>query len=119
MKKVEFIEWFKNRTKIFSVEVIMLYDKMKKTDASRIVGKQLIRSSTSVGANYRAACISRSNREFFAKMSIVVEEADETIYWLEILKDTKMIPEHLIDKFIAEAIEISKIVSKARKNARL
>jgi four helix bundle protein len=61
---------------------------MSKTDSSRIIGKQLIRSVTSTAANYRAACLSRSKKEFYSKISIVVEEADETLFWLEILKDS-------------------------------
>lgn len=91
---------------------------MKKTNASRIVGKQLIRSATSTAANYRAACIARSDREFFAKMSIVTEEADEALFWLEIIRDTAMLSKETIAPYVREALEISKIVSKARKNAR-
>lgn len=116
--KAEFIEEFKNRTKSLSVSVILFYDKMLKTEASKIIGKQLIKSVTSTAANYRAACIARSNREFFAKMSIVVEEPDETLFWLEMLRDTKLVSEADVEPFIKEITEIVKVMSVARKNAK-
>ncbi len=118
MNKVEFIEEFKNRTKGLAVSVILFYDKLLKTEASKIIGKQLIRSVTSTAANYRAACIARSNREFFAKMSIVVEEADETLFWLEMLRDTKLVSESDVEPFIKEITEIVKVMSVARKNVK-
>lgn len=73
MDKFEFIEALKKRTKKLAVDVILFYDKIQKTDATRIIGRQLIRSATSTAANYRAACIARSQKEFFSKISIVVE----------------------------------------------
>ncbi len=118
VNKAEFIEEFKNRTKGLAVSVILFYDKMLKTEASKIIGKQLIRSVTSTAANYRAACIARSNREFFAKMSIVVEEADETLFWLEMLRDTKLVSEADVEPFIKEITEIVKVMSVARKNVK-
>lgn len=118
MEKAEFIEKFKARTKQLSIEVIKFYDQLQKTDSIRIIGKQLIRSVTSTAANYRAACIARSQAEFFAKMSIVTEEADETIYWLEVLRDTDLANKEIVDPLIQEATEISKVVSRARKNAK-
>ncbi|OEK03174.1 four helix bundle protein [Roseivirga sp. 4D4] len=118
MDKVEFIEKFKARTKQLSIDVIKFYDQLNKTDSIRIIGKQLVRSVTSTAANYRAACIARSQAEFFAKMSIVTEEADETIYWLEVLRDTELANEESITPLLQESIEISKVVSKARKNVK-
>ncbi len=118
MEKAEFIEQFKSRTKALAVAIVVFYDKMKKTDSSRIIGKQLIRSVSSTAANYRAACIARSSREFYAKMSIVVEEADETVFWLEMLRDTKMASNEELKDFISEAVEISKVMSVARKNVK-
>jgi len=118
MDKSEFIEQFKKRTKTLAVAVVIFYDKMPKTDASRVLGKQLIRSVTSTAANYRAACIARSSKEFYSKMSIVVEEADETIFWLEMIRDTNLVSEDQLTDFINEAIEISKVMSVARKNVK-
>lgn len=118
MEKIEFIEMMKNRTKKQSIEVIRLYDALKKTDSIRIMGKQLIRSTTSTAANYRAACIARSQAEFFAKMSITTEEADESVFWLELLEEIESTQAERIHKLKGEAIEISKIISKARKNTK-
>ncbi|WP_445957016.1 four helix bundle protein [Yeosuana sp.] len=117
MEKEEFVELLKKRTKQLAVDVILFYDKIQKTDATRVIGRQLIRSATSTAANYRAACISRSQKEFFSKMSIVVEEADETLFWLELLKDTKFSSEEQLKPLMHETLEILKIVSKARKNS--
>jgi four helix bundle protein len=116
--KSEFIEMVKKRTKKLAVDLILFYDQMKKTDSTRVLGKQMIRSVTSTAANYRAACVARSQKEFFSKISIVVEEADETLFWLEMFQDTKLISSNLIKPYMDEALEIVKIVSKARKNSR-
>jgi four helix bundle protein len=94
-----------------------MYAKLPKTDELRIVGKQLIRSATSVAANYRAACRARSKAEFAAKMSIVVEEADETLFWMEILKEAGLVPVEKLVGLKKEATEILYAVSTARKNA--
>ena len=117
MSKTEFVELIKKRTKQLAVDIILFYNKIQKTDATRVIGRQLIRSATSTAANYRAACISRSQKEFFSKMSIVVEEADETLFWLEILKDANLASEELLTPLLNETLEIVKIVSKARKSA--
>ena len=88
-EKSEFIEMIKKRTKQLAIDVVLFYDNMRKTDSTRVMGKQMIRSVTSTASNYRAACVARSQREFFSKMSIVVEEADETLFWLEMFRDAR------------------------------
>ena len=115
-EKSEFIEKFKNRTKKLSVDIILMYNQLKKTEATRVIGYQIIKSATSTAANYRASCIARSKKEFFSKISITVEEADETVFWLEVLKDSELAAKATIDPLLIEAIEISKVVSKARKS---
>jgi len=75
----------KRRTKKFSIGIIDLFRSLPKSEENRIIGRQLLRCSTSVGANYRAACRARSSAEFYAKLCIVVEEVDETLYWMEIM----------------------------------
>lgn len=115
--KSEFIEQLKKRTKQLAIDVILFYDEIKKTEATRIMGRQLIRYVTSTAANYRAACVARSQKEFFSKMSIVVEEADETLFWMEMLRDTKFASKEELKPLLDENLEILKIVSKARKNA--
>ncbi len=89
---------------------------MPKNGEYVIIGNQLLRSATSVAANYRATCRSRSKAEFFSKISIVVEEADESLFWLEVLLEGSLMPEKEIIPLIQEAKEITSIVSSARKN---
>jgi len=80
--KSEFAEYFRNRTKKFVIDNIKLFRLLPKTEEAKIIGRQLLRSSSSVGANYRAVCRARSQAEFYAKLSIVVEEADESLFWM-------------------------------------
>ncbi|MGD1839607.1 MAG: four helix bundle protein [Thermonemataceae bacterium] len=116
--KVRFNELMRERTKAMAVRVVKMYAQIDKTDEFRIIGKQLLRSSTSVAANYRAACRARSAKEFFAKISIVIEEADETLFWLEILEETDLIPSSKLHSLKKEITEILKIVVTARKNTK-
>ncbi len=81
------------------------------------IGGQLIRCGTSVGANYRAACRSRSKVEFIAKIGIVIEEADESIYWLEIIIESGLIKKELIEPLLKEADELTAIMVASRKSA--
>ncbi len=118
MNKVDKIEAFKQRTKQLSIRVIKLFQALPKTDEARIIGKQLLRSSTSVAANYRAACRSRSGAEFYSKISIVVEEADETLFWLEILLEAKIIPEDKLTLLLKEYEEVVKIVTTVRHQSK-
>jgi len=104
-EKEEFIEKFKRRTKSFAVSVIKFYDQMKKTESTRVIGRQLIRSATSTAANYRAACVARSKAEFFSKMSIVVEEADETLFWLELVEEAELASTQRTQPLIQEITE--------------
>ncbi|MES2377909.1 MAG: four helix bundle protein [Bacteroidota bacterium] len=113
--KSDFVEKFRNRTKKFVVDNIRLYRTLPKTEEARIVGKQLLRSASSVGANYRAACRARSQAEFHSKISIVVEEADESIFWMEVMIDADIITKNEIDSLMAEGNEILKVTSSARK----
>jgi four helix bundle protein len=107
----------KDRTKAFAVRVVKLIDALPRGLAAQVIGRQLLRSATSVGANYRAACRAQSHAEFAAKLSIVVEEADESLYWLELLQEWPMIkPEQLTD-LLREANELVAISGAARKTA--
>jgi S23 ribosomal protein. len=115
-EKEEFIEKFKKRTKAFSLEAIKIFQKLPKTEEAQIIGKQFLRSALSVGANYRAVCRARSKAEFFSKLSITVEEADEVVFWVEVLMDSNIFKNDQIQNFDIEANEILKVLSKARKN---
>lgn len=116
MNKVEFAEAFKKRTKKFAIEIIFLFRRMPKTEEAKIIGKQLIRAATSVASNYRAACRGRSDNEFYSKLSIVVEEADETVFWLEVLMESQVYK--VEEDIIKEANEILAIVSASRKTMK-
>ena len=116
MSKSDFAEEFKKRTKKFSTEIIRLYRKLPKTDDAKIVGRQLVKAATSVASNYRAACRARSDNEFYSKISIVVEEADESVFWLEILTEAEIYK--VDEKLMKEGNEILAIVSSSRKTLK-
>ncbi|GAA3987864.1 four helix bundle protein [Mucilaginibacter dorajii] len=112
---VDFAEAFRKRTKKFVVDNIKFFKTLPKTEEAKIIGRQLLRSSSSVGANYRAACRARSQAEFHAKLSIVVEEADESVFWMEVLIEAEIVKPSEIESLIDEANQILRIVSASRK----
>ena len=109
----------KLRTKNFAVEIVKYYRNLPKTEEAKIIGKQLLRSATSVAANYRAVCRARSDAEFFAKLSIVIEEADETLLWLEIIIESELINDDKTKQLYQEALEILSIMAASRKTMKL
>ena len=111
MSETTWNEQFRNRTKKLAIATIKAFSSWKKTDEIRIIGKQLIRSSTSVAANYRAVCRARSDRERYAKLCVVVEEADETQFWLEILVESDLIKIAEILNIQQEVEEIVKVMT--------
>ena len=113
----EYRERLKRRTKQFALRVIKLYQSLPKTTEAQIIGKQMLRSATSVASNYRAACRARSNAEFHSKVCIVVEEADETMFWLELLWEADMVKQELLQNLYQENEEILKIMVVSRKNS--
>ena len=113
-----FAEEFKSRTKKLAVDVIIYCKSLPKSEESFIIKKQLIRSATSVAANYRAVCRARSDAEFFSKLSIVVEEAEETVFWFEIIQEAEILNNKQTVTLFNEAIEILKIVAKSRKTVK-
>jgi four helix bundle protein len=111
-------EELKARTKAFAVRVVKMTEALPRTRAADIVARQVIRSATSVGANYRAACRGRSHREFTARIGVVAEEADESLYWLEILVETGLMSEAKLKNLIQEADELTAIFTAASHTAR-
>jgi four helix bundle protein len=110
-----FIKKLKYRTRKFAVDVILFCDSLKNGKASSVITYQLIKSATSTGANYRAACRARSASEFFSKICIVVEEADESDYWLEVIKEAKLSDKlDELNRLTVEAEEITKIMTSAK-----
>lgn len=116
--KSEFIEMIKLRTKNLVLRHIRLFQALPASEEAKVIGKQLLRSATSTGANYRAACRARSKAEFFSKLSITIEEADESLFWLEILEESGIVEERKLSALKSETIEILKILSKARTTLR-
>ena len=113
--KEQFISAMRDRTKKLAVDTIKHYRTLPKTEEARIVGKQLVRSATSVAANYRAVCRARSKKEFFAKISITVEESDETSLWYEILMEADIANNQQSKALLKESNEVLAIVTAARK----
>ena len=97
---------FKYRTKQLGFEVIRLTEGLPKTQVARGVCNQILRSSLSVGANYRAVCCAKSDKDFISKMKIVEEEADQTVYWLEIIKEAGMLSGDIISPLKKETNEL-------------
>jgi four helix bundle protein len=108
----------KRRTKAFALRVLKLVDTLPKTTAGRALGSQIVRSGTSVAANYRAACRARSTADFIAKMGIVEEEADETLFWLELLEESQLVPAAKLPAIKREANELIAITVASIKTAR-
>jgi four helix bundle protein len=99
-------ESFKARTKNLALRIIRLVDALPNDRTADVIGKQLIRSGTSIGANYRAACRAKSPRDMIAKLKTVEEEADESMYWMELLIDAELIPQSRITNLLKETDEI-------------
>ena len=111
-------EALKLRTKDFALRVLRLYRSLPRTEESRVLGAQLLRSSTSIGANYRAACRGRSRAEFVAKLGIVLEEADETVFWLELLQEGNIFQAEKLSDLVREANEPVAIFASSVRTAR-
>lgn len=107
----------KNRTKLFALRVLKLVEALPNTKSGKIVANQIGRAGTSVGANYRAACRGRSKAEFIAKLGIVEEEADECVYWLELIGDGKILPSRSVASLKGEAEEVLAILAASRITA--
>ena len=103
-------EELKERTKRFALRIIKLVGSLPKTTVGRAIGNQLVRSGTSVGANYRSACRGRSKADFIAKLGIVVEEADESEFWPDLLIDGEIVKRELVEPLLKEAGELIAIL---------
>ena len=107
----------KARTKEFALRVIRLVDALPNTVKGRAIANQIMRSATSIAANYRAACRARSRAEFIAKIGVVDEEADETAFWLELIIDSNIRGKTQIEPLLKEAGELVAIMAASRKSA--
>ena len=111
-------EEMKTRTKQFALRVIKLTSGLPRSDVGRVIKNQILRSGTSVGANYRAACRAKSTADFLSKMATVEEEADETMYWMELILEAGLMSKEQISDLYGEANEILAIIVSSIKTAR-
>lgn len=109
---------FKTRTKKLAVAIIKEVDKLPHSLVAEVIGKQLVRSGTSIGANYRAACRAKSTADMINKMKIVKEESDETEYWLELLVQAQLVPQSQIAGIYKETDEILSMTVASLKTLR-
>jgi four helix bundle protein len=105
----------KDRTKRFAVEIARIVDRLPRSAAGDVLGRQLLRSATSVGANYRSACRAQTRAVFASKLAIVIEECDEAAYWLELLLNLELVPENEFLRLHREADELTAIFVSSRK----
>ena len=111
-------EEMKNRTKAYANRVVKLCSALPENWIARTLGKQLLRSGTSVGANYRAVCRAKSNPDFINKLRIVEEECDESLFWMELLVDNNLVKTGRLNELMKEANELLAIVVSSAKTAR-
>ena len=112
--KEEFVTAVRAQTKALAARIIFLCRELPPTEEARVVGRQLLRSATSVGANYRAVCRARFKAEFFAKVSVTLEEADETQLWLELIAETNILPAPRLQSLLEDYGQIVAILTTAR-----
>lgn len=111
-------EELRKRTKAFAVRIVKLCRALPENREGDVFGRQLLRAGTSVGANYRAAGRSRSKADFVSKITVVLEEADETVFWLEMLRESGLIPAHRLGPLLDEANQLVAIFSASRRTAK-
>ena len=108
----------RDRTKAFALRVIHMSDSLPRTRSGNVIGNQILRSATGMAANYRAAGRSRSKAEFVAKIGVVIEEADETVFWLEMLRDSAIVKPTKLDHMLDEANQLLAIFAASRRTAK-
>lgn len=118
MNNFEFSENMKQRTKQFAVRIVQFYKNLPRTDEARVLGRQVLRSGTSVAANYRAVCRAKSNADFISKLGTVVEETDETSLWLELFEEAEILPAENLRPLKNESEELLRIFSRSLSSAR-
>jgi four helix bundle protein len=111
-------EQIKRRAKQFALRIIRLFRALPRTSEAQVMGRQLLRCGTSVAANYRAVCRARSKAEFVAKIGVVVEEADETVFWLEMLVEAGIVRVNRMEPLLKEANELLAIFAASQRTAR-
>lgn len=118
MNSLEKATELKQRTKTFAIRIVRLFRSLPHAPDAQTLGRQLLRSGTSVAANYRAVCRARSKAEFIARMGIVVEEADETVFWLELLSETGVIRPERTQELLKETNELVAIFAASLRTSK-
>ena len=118
MNSLDKVAELRRRTKSFAIRIVNLFRSLPRSPDAQTLGKQLLRSGTSVGANYRAVCRARSQAEFIARMGIVVEEADESVFWLELLGETGVISPTRTQDLLKEANELVRIFGASLRTSK-
>ena len=108
----------KQRTKLFSLRIIKLTESLPNTQVGQVIGKQLLRSGSSVAANYRSACRAKSKADFVSKIGTAIEEADETIYWLEMIAAVGLVSDKKLAKLTQEGNELVAILTASSKTVQ-
>lgn len=111
-------EQLRNRTKDFAIRIVRIFRTLPYKTEAQVLGKQLLRSGTAVAANYRASCRARSKAEWIAKIGIVVEEADESVFWLEMLSDCEIVQLKKLELILKEAHELSALFTASQRTSR-
>ncbi|MCH8942799.1 MAG: four helix bundle protein [Bacteroidetes bacterium] len=111
-------EELKKRTKKFSLDIIEFYNLLPKTNLGKVIGNQLLRSATYVGANYMEACRAKSSADFIYKIKIIEEEADESLYWLELIEESELANKELLNPLLKEADELTAIFTSIGKTLK-
>jgi four helix bundle protein len=107
-----------DRTKQFAIRIVKAFARLPKDEATRIIARQFLRSGTSLAANYRASCRARSGADFISKINIVTEEADETLFWFELLVESELIQSTIVQPLMLECEELLKICSASLATAK-
>jgi four helix bundle protein len=118
MTNFEFAEAMKARTKAFAVEMVRFYRRLPSSDEARVLGRQALRSGTSIAANYRAACRAKSEADFISKLGTVVEETDETTLWLELFEEAGVCSPKATRQLKQQSEELLRILSASLATAR-
>jgi four helix bundle protein len=118
MNTVNRARQLQDRTKKFAVRIVNAFARLPKDEAARVIGRQFLRSGTSLAANYRASCRARSTADFVSKISVVTEEADETLFWFEILVESELIRVTTVEALMLECEELLKIFSASLATAK-
>jgi len=111
-------EKLRARTKEFAIRIIHLFQALPSTKEAQVIGNQLLRCGTAVGANYRSVCHARSRADFISKIGIVTEEADECVFWIELLSDLGIVKKEKLHELLQEARELTAIFNASRQTAK-